>query len=74
MASTTLKVLQEALRLSPIQKAELIDELFHSFDRSIDRHIDEAWTDEVESRIDAYEAGKISADPAEAVLARINRK
>jgi len=47
---------------------------FHSFDRSTDRRIDEAWSGEIESRIDAYENGNISADSAEAVLERVNQR
>ncbi len=69
-----MQILEEALRLTPIQKAELIDKLFHSFDRSTDRRIDEAWSGEIESRIDAYENGNISADSAEAVLERVNQR
>ena len=74
MTPATMQILEDALRLKPIQKAELIDKLFHSFDSSTDHHIDEAWSDEIESRIDAYDDGKISADTAEAVLERINQK
>ena len=74
MTPATMQILKEALRLTPTQKAELIDKLFHSFDRSTDRRIDEAWSGEIESRIDAYENGKISADSAEAVLERVNQR
>ncbi|MDP8214185.1 MAG: addiction module protein [Candidatus Euphemobacter frigidus] len=74
MTPATMQILEEALRLTPIQKAELIDKLFHSFDRSTDRRIDEAWSGEIESRIDAYENGNISADSAEAVLERVNQR
>jgi len=74
MTTATQQLLREALRLTPVEKAVLIEELFQSFDPSGDRRVDAAWTGEVESRIDAYEAGKIPADSAEAVLARINQK
>ena len=74
MTPAAIQILEDALRLKPIQKAELIDKLFHSFDNSSDHHIDEAWSDEIESRIEAYDEGKISADTAEAVFERINQK
>ena len=74
MTPATIQILEDALRLKPIQKAELIDKLFHSFDSSTDHHIDEAWADEIESRLDAYDNGKISADSAEAVFERINQR
>ena len=74
MTTTTQQLLQEALRLNPIDRAELIEELFHSFDRSGDQRVDAAWASEAESRIDAYETGRIPADSAEAVLARISQR
>jgi putative addiction module component (TIGR02574 family) len=74
MYATAEQVLKEALGLPPVDRAELIERLFQSFDPSADRRADEAWSREVESRIDAYESGKITASPAEEVLARINRR
>ena len=37
-------------------------------DNAIRRRIDEAWAEEAERRIDAYDAGKISARPAEDIM------
>jgi putative addiction module component (TIGR02574 family) len=62
------------LVLSPIERAELIDELLRSFDPPEDATVADAWKAEAESRIDAYEAGQVSADSAEAVFARINER
>jgi putative addiction module component (TIGR02574 family) len=61
------EVLKEALALRPVQKAELIDKLLSSLDKP-DKDIDELWTKEAESRIDAYEQGKIKAVTLEEVL------
>ena len=61
------EVLKEALALKPAQKAELIDKLLFSLDKP-DKDIDELWAKEAESRIDAYEAGKIKAVTLERVL------
>jgi putative addiction module component (TIGR02574 family) len=74
MTAITERVLNDALALPPIERAELIQRLLQSFDESKDNHIDTAWTEEVESRIDAYEKGLLSASPAEEVLNRINRR
>lgn len=74
MTSATQAVLREALRLKPVERAELIDGLFHSFDETKDRRIDALWAEEAESRIDAYEAGELDSDSAEAVFARINQR
>ena len=74
MTTATQQLLQEALGLRPVERAELIEKLFRSFDRTGDQRVDTAWAEETESRIDAYEAGQIPADSAEAVLARINER
>ncbi|MFC1693256.1 addiction module protein [Candidatus Latescibacterota bacterium] len=61
------EILKEVLTLKPAQKAELIDKLLSSLDKP-DREIDELWAKEVESRIDAYERGKIKAVSLEKVF------
>jgi putative addiction module component (TIGR02574 family) len=74
MTAITERVLNDALSLPPIERAELIQRLFQSFDDSKDNRIDTAWTEEVESRVEAYDKGLLTASPAEDVLARINRR
>jgi len=74
MTVTAEQVLKSALVLSPVDRAGLIERLFHSFDSADDRGTDAAWAEEIESRIDAYDAGRIEASSAEDVLARINRR
>ena len=65
--ATTDNILKEALRLSPSEKAQLIDKLISSLDKS-DKEIDELWAKEAEDRIDAYDQGKIKAISLEKVL------
>jgi len=67
-------VFDQALAMSPLEKAVLIEKLFQSFDQENQKIIDQAWTTEAESRIEAYEAGKISARSFEAVLYDLNKK
>lgn len=74
MTRATQTILEEALRLNPVERAELIEVLFHSFDKTPDDRIDTRWAEEVESRIDAYDAGHIKADSAEAVFERISKR
>jgi putative addiction module component (TIGR02574 family) len=64
---TTENVLKEALTLRPFEKAQLIDKLLASLDKS-DQEIDELWAKEAEDRIDAYDQGKIKAISLEKVL------
>ena len=64
---STDNLFKEALTLKPSQKAQLIDKLLSSLDKS-DREIDEMWAREAEDRIDAYDLGKIKAISLEKVL------
>ena len=66
------EVLAEALCLPPIERAELIEELFFSFDGDDRKTIDALWAKEAEERVDAYERGEITAIPLESVFEKIN--
>jgi len=52
----------------------LIDELLHSFDSSSTSPQYAAWREEAESRIDGFEAGRLTDDAVEKVFARVNRR
>ncbi len=62
-------VLNEALLLNPVHKAELVAQVLYSLDKS-DKDIDELWNKESEDRIDAFEKGKLKAISLEEVLKR----
>ena len=68
------KVLEEALHLSPLERAEVVEKLLSSFEFSERNAIDELWAKEAESRIDAYERGEISAIPAKDVFDKIEKQ
>jgi putative addiction module component (TIGR02574 family) len=65
--TTTNNVFNEALTLLPAERAELIDKLLVSLDKS-DHEIEKKWAKEAEDRIDAYDKGKIKAISLEEVL------
>lgn len=74
MTSQAQAVLEQALRLDAVERAELIDALFRSFDADRRGPEDARWAIEAESRIDAFDAGKLSAGSSEEVLKRVGRK
>ena len=65
--TTSDKIFKEALALTSAEKAELIDKLLSSLDQP-DKEIDQLWAEEAESRIDAYEQGKLKALSIKEVL------
>jgi putative addiction module component (TIGR02574 family) len=68
------KVLKQARKLPPIERAELIEGLLDSFKIERRKEIDAAWAKEAESRIDAYNAGMIENIPVSKVFEEIERK
>lgn len=74
MTTATQAILKQALNLSPVERAELIEKLFQSFDKAPDTKIDALWADESESLIDAYDTGQIAADSAKVVFERISKR
>ena len=74
MTAETRTLLEKALGLDAVERAEPIEALFRSFDTSGDRRTDVLWAAEAESRIDAHDAGKIHADSADVVLGRIGKR
>lgn len=52
------QLLSRALKLTPSEKAEIVDRLLQSFDKP-DKELDKLWKKEAEDRIDAFESGDI---------------
>ena len=73
MSSEAQQVLIDALKLSPVERAELVEWILASFSFPERQTIDELWATEAEDRIDAYESGELKSRPAAEVLARIER-
>ncbi len=67
------RVLSDALNLSPLERADLIEKLLASFPFPDRKAIDQRWAIEAEDRIDAFERKEISSKPASEVFSRIER-
>lgn len=65
--SKTNDILKEAITLPPSERALLIDELLNSLDEK-DNEIDRLWAKEAESRIDAYDNGKLKSVSIDKIL------
>ncbi|MGZ5437309.1 MAG: addiction module protein, partial [Pyrinomonadaceae bacterium] len=73
MSSNAEKILQEALNLTPQDRAEVLERLLATFQEPPDPEIDKLWAQEAEDRIDAYDRGELGSVSAEEVFARIER-
>lgn len=74
MENNAQQIFRDVLAMPPVQKASLIEQLFHSFDQNRQDNIDQLWAEEAESRLNGFEAGKITAKPFSAVIAQLNTK
>ena len=74
MTTQTQQVLEEAIHLPPVERAELVEQILSSFDFPSRGKIDALWAREAEDRIDAYDRGEIKATPASKVFERIDRQ
>ncbi|MFQ5638461.1 MAG: addiction module protein [bacterium] len=72
MTEKTTQVLKDALELSPIERANLVDRLLSTLDQPDDQ-IDSLWRKEVQERIEAHKAGKIRSLPLAQVLAKYQK-
>ena len=61
------RILAEALKLSAVERAELVDRLISSLDEP-DKELDKLWARKAEDRIDAYDQGRIKALTLDGVL------
>lgn len=62
----TKELINAALKLSPVERFALLDELLHSLDR-LDPELDRIWIEEAERRLAAYRAGQMEGIPAKDV-------
>jgi len=63
----TRELLEQALRLDPAERLELVDRVLRSLDRP-DPEIDRVWIEEAERRLVEYRLGKVRGVSAEEVV------
>ena len=73
MSGDGKRVLESALALPPVERAELVEEIRSSFDFPARADVDALWAREAEDRIEAYERGELKARPANEVVEGIGR-
>ena len=67
--ATPKDILEEAISLQPLEKAELVDSLIASLDKS-DNALDQLWAKEAESRLAAYKKGELKSISLSEVLSK----
>jgi len=62
---------EAALKLSPFERAQLIDALWQSLDPAEQDAIDQAWLDESKDRLQAFQQGQLEAVDGETALSAL---
>lgn len=57
MTQIAHKILEEIKALSPIERIELIDKIYQTFDSETDIEVEKAWADEAERRLVLHRNG-----------------
>ena len=65
---------KEALRLSPHERALLVEHLIGSLEPDDDPDAERSWIDEAERRYQEYKAGRVKTIPAEQVFKNARAK
>ena len=71
MTQKSQVVLEEALKLSPNERAEVAEQLIASLEEAPDTAVEEAWQQEVQRRLQQVERGEVKIIPWEEVQRRL---
>ena len=71
MTNESRRIFSQAMTLSPMERAELVEELLASFDFPSRMVLDTEWGTEAEDRLRAFEQGEVQAIPADEAFRRV---
>jgi putative addiction module component (TIGR02574 family) len=71
MTQKSQVVLEEALKLSPNERAEVVEQLIASLEEAPDTNVEQAWQEEVQRRLQQIERGEVKTIPWEEVQRRL---
>jgi putative addiction module component (TIGR02574 family) len=71
MTQKSQVVLEEALKLSPDERAEVAEQLIASLEEAPDIDVEQAWQEEVQRRLQQIERGEVKTIPWEEVQRRL---
>ena len=74
MATTTDRVIEDALSLPADVRLSLVEKLLTSLNLPIDEEIDRLWAKEAELRVSQIEEGTAKLVPGEEVFAKVRTK
>jgi len=74
MSGKSKSVLDAALALSADDRAEIAERLMLSLDEQRQQEIEDAWTAEIQRRMDEVDRGEVAMIPADEAMRRIRER
>jgi len=71
MTEKSQVVLEEALKLTPTERAEVAEQLIASLDEAPETDVERAWQEEIQKRLQQIERGEVKTIPWEEVQKRL---
>lgn len=71
MTPSVKRILDEVNKLTPFERAEIIDLILESFDNQGDKDIEKAWIDEARRRLESYKKGETGFSTEDEVFSSI---
>lgn len=74
MTDKSKVVLEEALKLTANERAEVVEQLIASLDEVSDTDVEQAWQEEVQRRLQQIEHGEVELIDSDTVMAELRKK
>ena len=74
MTDKTQAIVEQALKLSPTERAEVAEQLLVSLDEVPDTDIEQAWQEEIQRRIQQIDRGEVELIDSDTVMAELRKK
>lgn len=71
MTDKSQAIVEQALKLSPTERAEVAEKLIVSLDEVPDTDVEQAWQEEIQKRLQQIERGEVKTIPWEEVQKRL---
>ena len=74
MTQKSQVLLEEALKLTAYERAEVAEQLIASLDEVPDTDVEQAWQEEVQRRLGQIERGEVKLIDSDTVMAELRKK
>lgn len=74
MTDKSQAIVEQALKLSPTERAEVAEKLIVSLDEVPDTDVEQAWQEEIQRRIQQIDCGEVELIDSDTVMAELRKK